>query len=71
MSDVPTVYTLTVCPTCDNLRESWGRQGIDYTEVRVDQSQEALDEALRYGDTVPIIVYPNGRVEVGFEGEAG
>ena len=71
MSDVPTVYTLTVCPTCDNLRESWGQRGIDYTEVRVDQSQEALDEALRFGDTVPIIVYPNGRVEVGFEGEAG
>ena len=65
------VYTLTVCPACDRLRESWGGQAIAYEEVRVDQSQEALDEALGYGDTVPIIVYPDGRVEEGFEGELG
>ena len=65
------VYTLTVCPACDRLRESWGAQGIAYEEVRVDQSQEALDEALEHGDTVPIIVYPDGRVEAGFEGELG
>ena len=30
-----------------------------------------LDEALLYGDTVPIIVYPDGRVEIGFEGHHG
>ncbi len=65
------VYTLTVCPACDRLRESWDAQGIAYEEVRVDQSQEALDEALEHGDTVPIIVYPDGRVEEGFEGELG
>ena len=71
MRDVPTVYTLTVCPTCDKLRAAWGQRGLAYHERRVDQSQELLDEALRYGDTVPIVVYPDGRVEVGFEGEAG
>ncbi len=65
------VYTLTVCPACDRLRESWDTQGVAYEEVRVDQSQGALDEALEYGDTVPIIVYPDGRVEEGFEGELG
>jgi glutaredoxin len=65
------VYTLTVCPACDRLRESWSARGVDYEEVRVDQSQEALDEALEHGDTVPIIVYPDGRVEEGFEGELG
>jgi hypothetical protein len=37
----------------------------------VDQSQETLDEALLYGDAVPIIVYPDGRVVLGFEGEHG
>ena len=65
------MYTLTVCPACDRLRASWAAQGIAYEEVRVDQSQEALDEALEHGDTVPIIVYPDGRVEEGFEGEVG
>ncbi|MEE9162211.1 MAG: glutaredoxin domain-containing protein [Candidatus Neomarinimicrobiota bacterium] len=71
MADIPVVYTLTVCPACDALRSAWGRQGTTYEERRVDQSQETLDEALEYADTVPIIVYPGGRVEVGFEGQTG
>ena len=71
MPDITKVYTLTVCPACDKLRSAWGEQGIEYEEFRVDQSQETLDEALMYGDTVPIIVYADGRVEIGFEGEVG
>ena len=71
MTDIPIVYTLTVCPACDMLRSAWRRQGIKYEERRVDQSQDTLDEALDYGDTVPIIVYPDGRVEIGFEGHTG
>ena len=71
MADVPIVYTLTVCPACDRLRDTWGKQGVEYDERRVDQSQDTLDEALDYGDSVPIIVYPDGRVEEGFEGEIG
>ena len=71
MADIPVVYTLTICPACDRLRSSWGSKGIKYEERRVDQSQETLDEALDYADTVPIIVYPDGRVEVGFEGHTG
>jgi glutaredoxin len=71
MADIPIVYTLTVCPACDMLRNAWRRQGIMYEERRVDQSQETLDEALLYADTVPIIIYPDGRVEVGFEGHTG
>lgn len=71
MADIPVVYTLTICPACDRLRASWGSQGIKYEERRVDQSQDTLDEALDLADTVPIIVYPDGRVEVGFEGHTG
>jgi glutaredoxin len=71
MADSPIVYTLTVCPACDMLRDAWRRQGIKYEERRVDQSQETLDEALLYADTVPIIIYPDGRVEIGFEGHTG
>ena len=55
MADIPIVYTLTVCPACDKLRNKWGREGIEYEEKRVDQSQDTLDEALLYGDSVPII----------------
>ena len=71
MADIPVVYTLTVCPACDALRASWKRQSIEYTEIRVDQNQDDLDAALDYADTVPIIIYPDGRVEVGFEGMTG
>ena len=71
MSDIPVVYTLTVCPACDKLRDTWGKEGVQYDERRVDQSQDTLDEALIYGDSVPIIVYPDGKVEIGFEGIVG
>ena len=71
MANIPVVYTLTVCPACDALRAAWKRQGIEYQEIRVDQNQDDLDAALDYADTVPIIIYPDGRVEVGFEGKTG
>ncbi len=71
MADIPVVYTLTVCPACDKLRDAWRREGVKYEERRVDQSQDTLDEALLYGDSVPIILYPDGRVEIGFQGSVG
>ncbi len=71
MADVPVVYTLTVCPACDKLRDAWRREGVKYEERRVDKSQDTLDEALLYGDSVPIILYPDGRVEIGFQGSVG
>jgi len=71
VANIPIVYTLTACPTCDKLRAAWHRQRIQYEERQVDQSQETLDEALNYADTVPIIVYPDGRVVIGFNGETG
>ena len=71
MADIPIVYTLTVCPACDALRAAWKREGIKYEERRVDQRQDTLDEALDYADTVPIIIHPDGKVEVGFKGMTG
>ena len=71
MADIPIVYTLTVCPACDVLRAAWKREGIKYEERRVDQSQDTLDEALNYADTVPIIIHPDGKVEVGYKGMTG
>ena len=71
MADVPIVYTLTVCPACDALRAEWGKLGIEYDERRGDQSQDTLEEALDFGESVPIIVYPDGRVVEGFDGEIG
>lgn len=68
---LPIVYTLSTCPTCEDLRADWARRGIAFEERQVDENQAWLDEALAYDDTVPIIVYDGGRVEVGFAGESG
>ena len=64
------VYTLTTCPTCQKLREAWAKEGIKYEERPVDENQKWLDEALKLGDAVPIIV-KNNQVEIGFQGEHG
>ncbi len=67
----PIVYTLPSCPTCDDLRSEWNRKGIAFEERMVSQKQEWLDEALKYGDAVPIVVYEDGKIEIGFAGEVG
>lgn len=37
----------------------------------VGDNQAYMDEAREYGSVVPVIVYPDGRVEEGFNGETG
>ena len=68
---MPIVYTLSTCPSCIRLKEDWTAEGIGYEERQVDESQQYLDEALNYGDMVPIIVRENGEVEVGYKGMIG
>jgi hypothetical protein len=46
--------------------KKWDAEGLVYDERRVELSQATLDEARRYGKLVPIIVWPDGRVEQGF-----
>ena len=67
----PIVYTLTTCPACIKLKEDWTREGIAFEERPVDQSQEWLDQALNHGDMVPIVVYADGRSEVGYKNMIG
>ncbi len=67
----PTVYTLSTCPACNRLKEDWAGQGIEFEERQVDVSQAWLDEALKYGDRVPIIIHEDGRVEVGYANMIG
>ena len=48
------------------LLQKWDTEGVAYDERRVELSQDVLDEARKYGSLVPIIVWPDGRVEQGF-----
>jgi Glutaredoxin len=68
---LPVVYTIPGCHACVKLLEKWRADGTAYEERRVDLSQATLDEARRYGRLVPIVVWPDGRVEQGFEDSIG
>ena len=63
---VPVVYTIRGCDACVKLLQKWDTEGVAYDERRVELSQDVLDEARKYGSLVPIIVWPDGRVEQGF-----
>jgi glutaredoxin len=62
----PVVYTVSTCPACLRLKSDWSSRGIEFEEKQTDKNQAFLDEALKYGDMVPIIIYGDGRVEVGY-----
>jgi hypothetical protein len=53
------------------LLRKWDAEGVAYEERRVELDQKLLDQARTYGDMVPIVVWPDGRVEQGFEGNLG
>jgi hypothetical protein len=53
------------------LLQKWEAHGVAYEERRVELNQATLDEARQYGMMVPIVVWPDGRVEQGFEGNLG
>lgn len=68
---IPVVYTIRGCDACVKLLQKWNAEGVKYDERRVELSQSVLDEARKFGDMVPIIVWPDGKVEQGFEGHLG
>jgi hypothetical protein len=68
---IPIVYTIRGCNSCVQLLKKWDAEGAVYDERRVELSQATLDEAHRYGKLVPIVVWPDGRVEQGFGDSIG
>lgn len=65
------IYTVSSCPASAKMREDWTSEGKDFEERQVDKSQVWLDEAVKYGDMVPIAVYTDGKVEVGYKNMIG
>ncbi len=63
---MPVVYTIRGCDACMKLLKQWDAEGVAYEERRVELDQATLDEARRFGNLVPIVVWPDGRVEQGF-----
>ena len=71
MDSPPIACTIRGCPACARLIEQWHAEGVSYEERRAHLSQNVLDQARGLGDAVPIIVYPDGRVERRFGGRRG
>lgn len=65
-SEIPVVYTIRGCDSCIKLLKKWDEEKVVYDERRVELSQATLDEARQYGKLVPIVVWPDGRIEQGF-----
>ncbi len=65
------MYTLANCPTSDKARAALTERGVEFEERRVDENEEWWEEALNYAFTVPIIIWGEGDVEIGWEGEHG
>jgi len=62
----PVVYTIRGCDACVKLLRKFEAEQVEYEERRVELSQAVLNEARAYGSLVPIVVWPDGRVEQGF-----
>ncbi len=48
-------------------------RGVQFEEIAVDDDAALQRHVIKISDqhTVPVFVHPDGRVEVGFEGETG
>ena len=65
------VYSLRNCPTSDKAKAALTERGVSFEERRVDDEVQWWEEALKYSLTVPVIIWENGDVEIGWEGEHG
>ena len=65
------VYTIRGCDACVKLLEKLDADGVAYEERRAELSQATMDEARTYGTAVPIVVWPDGNIEQGFEDHIG
>jgi len=58
MAKIVKIYSTASCPRCTRSKELMKKWGVDYVEVRVDQSQKGLKEMMKRTDnarTVPQI----------------
>ena len=68
--DKAILYTLRDCPTCAKAKKGLSELGGSFEERVVDDNPAWWKEAVALAATVPILVW-DGRVDVGWEGEAG
>jgi len=65
------IYTLRDCPTCDKARAALRERGVEFEERPVDEREDWWQEATKYSTTVPVIIWGDDDVEIGWAGEQG
>lgn len=65
------IYTLRNCDVSEKAVAALRQRGVEFEERRVDQDAGWWEEALNYSMTVPVIIWENGDVEIGWDGEHG
>lgn len=65
------IYTLQGCPVCERAKRALREQGVAFEERRVDQDERWWEEARKYSSAVPVILWREDDVEIGWEGEHG
>ena len=64
MPDKLTMYSTPWCGYCQRLKAQLGREGIEYTEIDIEQDPESADFVMSVNggnQTVPTVVFPNGQ----------
>jgi len=73
MADKVIMYTLATCPTCVTARRVLKQRGIAFEDRVVDDRPDWAMDVVRLSNqsSAPIIVWTDGRIEVGIDGEIG
>ena len=68
-----TLYSLESCPVCVKARRVLKERGIEFEDRVVDGRPDYIKDvwqASKQG-TAPVILWPDGRIEVGIDGQHG
>jgi glutaredoxin len=65
------LYSIRDCPTCDKARHGLTDKGVDFEERSLDDNPDWWDDIQKYSSSVPIIIWGEGDVEIGWQGQHG
>ena len=65
------LYTSRNCPTSDKARRGLSKMGVEFEERLVEENPEWWRQLQKYSYTVPVIVWTDNDIQIGWEGEHG
>jgi glutaredoxin len=65
------IYTVHPCGASEAALKALTERGVEFEERRVDHNVDWWNEALNYSITVPVIIWENGDIEIGWGGDHG